>query len=160
MCPVKDYFNGTYLCCCSVDTTHIQSRYAVQIKIQFKQFDAYDRTKSADQMIWNRRFNPVNKVPPTNQRYEDCRNVTELDFNQGYWSKSGGRSTSYNRYVLSDKRHPDGHCIFPLMTSKEIKSCFKHKFHDKLLMIGDSHIRYAFYTLIRLTTGNEIIKLY
>ena len=48
VCPTKDYFNGTYLSCCTIDKYHLNSCYTITISVQFVNFDAFSTKSSSN----------------------------------------------------------------------------------------------------------------
>ena len=153
MCPVKDFFNGTYLVCCTVDITFLSS-YTISINQQFKGFDAYKPVPNKMTYVWSKLFTQTNQFQTSKtQPYPPCSNVTSLNLEHGYWGKHSKSSRRNNRFILPDVNSPGDHCEFPLMPAAQLKACFKNVYNNTLVMIGDSHVRYAYFLMIRLTTG-------
>ena len=158
VCPVKDYLNGTYMSCCTIDTTYISDQYQIKINLQFAGFNAFStRASSNNQEIWSKQFslkrNSSSQAFPT---YQDCVDVEYLNTEAGYWIKQTSNHQEYNQYVLEDSSAPGGHCIFHVMDPHDLSLCFEKKFNHTFTLIGDSHIRYAFYHLINLSTGSDL----
>ena len=157
VCPVKDFFNGTYLVCCSLDRSLPVQQCTISISQQFCQFNAFKMFPSHTKLIWN--YTYMSLFNDTESVYPPCKNVHNLSIVSGYWKRNEKTlNRSFNQYVIRDSSAPGQHCIFPMMSEKTIKQCFTEKFNDDLTMMGDSHIRYAFYYLIQLTTGPSLSR--
>ena len=159
VCPTKDYFNGVYYSCCTVDKSFIGASYTIAISVQFVNFNAFSTiASSTDHPIWTQQFtNNGPPAQPTSPQYQDCQRVEYMDTEAGYWIKESTSHLEYNRYILEDRDSPGSHCVFHVIDPKDVAECFQERFSDAMTLIGDSHIRYAFYHLLNLSTGSNRI---
>ena len=158
VCPTKDYFNGTYLSCCTIDTTHLNASYSITISVQFVNFGAFNsKSSSNNKKIWSREFRIARtSAVSTSPQYQDCHHVEYLNTETGYWITDPYTHLKYHKYIIEDRSAPGGHCVFHVMNPEELTECFEKRFNHTITMIGDSHIRYAFYHLINLSTGSDL----
>ena len=94
----------------------------------------------------------------TTPQYQNCEHVEYLDTENGYWISDSSKRSKYQKYIIEDISVPGSHCAFHVMDLEKLTSCFEKKFNHTMTMIGDSHIRYAFFHLINLSTGNNIVR--
>ena len=160
VCPTKDYFNGTYLSCCTIDKSHLNSSYTITISVQFVKFDAFStKSSSNNKKIWSRKFiMKETSAVSTAPQYQNCEHVEYLDTEDGYWISDSSKRSKYQKYIIEDISVPGSHCAFHVMDLEKLTSCFEKKFNHTMTMIGDSHIRYAFFHLINLSTGKNIAR--
>ena len=137
VCPVHDYFNGTYLVECVVDLTYVLDSYTIDVHLQFVNFNAYKLYVAKSNHIWT--YNVEMTGAHRQQmalvvRYRECTGrVKDLDYLTGYWVKNDTDS-HYNRYILRDSSTPGGHCQYPLISDVWMMKCFKE--HYNLTLTG------------------------
>ena len=153
VCPWKDYLDGSYMVCCLVDTTFIKTRYKVEVFMKLENFTAYSRLQSTSTSIWSEMFEiESTKMVDQNFQYSECKLSNIQHRGDGYWLRSSEHMDVLDSYVLRDASSPRNYCTFPI-NHRRVVQCFKDKFHDDFTMIGDSHMRYAYYYLMQITTG-------
>ena len=89
ICGVKDYFNGTYLSCCNVDTTFIQDVYRIGIRLKFGLFRSYSGIlKSRLKKVWSHEFHK-SEASERAIEYRNCTLSAMLNttVETGYWLK-------------------------------------------------------------------------
>ena len=152
VCPIKDYFNGTYLACCTIDKTFIHENYEIGIRLKFSNFKAFSRINIvSDQSVWEKNY-PVIRNFTQMSMYRLCDPSTVIDHDSGYWLRLIQNFGDYNQFVIPDNTAKGGHCIFNNIATSKLEKCFKQKYHHKVTLMGDSHMRYAF---IRLSISKE-----
>ena len=145
ICPVKDYFNGHYLSCCTLDNASRGSPYSVEIYLQFVQYQAFERVKGQNHLIWRKAFEPeIVHKNLASLPYTNCTNINAIQLSQSYWVK---RDAKYELLI------PDQHCVMPRIGREEFQSCLVNKYNDTFHVIGDSHLRHVFYYLDLHLTG-------
>lgn len=162
VCPVKDFFNGTYLSCCLVDTKVITYNFTVAVSLKMTNFESYQTTFSNNMLLWKLIINVLNKRNTSQEHYQNCVNPFDLDLRSGYWLNTMGKHSQKhkpmsNKYVIPDNRYPGGYCMFPYLEGA-IQSCIKEKYNGTTMIIGDSHARFIFYYLIQITTGRLMYR--
>ena len=147
ICPIKDYFNGTYLACCTIDKTHMHDKYEINIRFEFSNFEAYSRINLAsDNSIWLQKFKVIRNFTQINM-YKKCDPSTPINHYSGYWIRLDEDTGYYSQYVLEDNTAKGGHCIFNNIATNRLEKCFDQKYQHKVTLMGDSHMRYAFVRL-------------
>ena len=155
-CPVKDYLNGTYLACCSIDKTQKIDKYTIRASIQFAEFKAFSTDYlSTDHELYTRDFD-VQKNHHE-KRHPKCKHSNSVKFDTGYWKKNSPSDEDYSQYILKDSNVKNGYCVFNDLDIATLSECLNMKYNHHVTMLGDSHIRYAFLRLVNLPTGLKIM---
>ena len=153
VCPWKDYLDGSYMACCLVDTTFIKTRYNIEVFVKLENYTAYSRLQSTSTSIWSEMFELKSaKMVNHEFKYHECRLSDIKHRGDGYWLRSSEWVDVLDSYVLRDAKSPHNYCTFPIINSLVVQ-CFRDKFHNAFTLIGDSHMRYAYYYLMQVTTG-------
>ena len=185
LCPVKDYFNGTYLSCCEIRDDLIKEDFTLSVNEEYANFEAYDHHMGNSRIIWNETVSTKTKSKSKLQNlytskiihsrvssnFADtskslqsskvpnilpCKNVTSLDMTKGIWFRTN-TTAHYNRYILPHQSY--GYCMFSLMATEDIRSCIHKRYSYSITMMGDSHMRYSFYKFLKLVLDRDQYKI-
>ena len=152
MCPYRDYFNGTYLICCSV----VEDMAELSIVHEYGNFSAFEAfvetsaqvSKRNDTVIWRevltlpKHYSLTNNGPIMNDLKDSYGHETRcarVDYSDpsGHWMLIDGMW----KWVV------DG-CRFFYMRTVDTQECMTKKFNKQLFVIGDYHMRNFFYYLV------------
>ena len=152
ICPMKDYLNGTYLACCSVDKTQNIDQYEINVSIQFAEFTAFGGNYvSSDQPISSHLID-VQQHNKTNI-YQKCDNMNSVNIDYGYWKKYSPSDQQYSQYIVRVTSAQDGYCAVHDLQEEMLTECFDTKYNYHITMMGDSHIRFGFLRLSCFSAG-------
>ena len=149
-CAVKDFFNGTYISCCSINPKVITNEnYTLKVILQFVNFEAYEFGKGRNVLLLSEQFNGTYGITSQIPLIPTCNSTDmrrhDLLFN-GYWIHNSG--TSEYQYVSSYIN-----CKIPKMSSLQLHSCMKERFNKKFTVLGDSHVRHMYYFWVKELGG-------
>ena len=150
VCHVQDDFTGTYQICCRINSLLTGSMYNINITLLFSGFSAFSMSPSNPRHIWWKEFigsevKDWNPLPV-------CKNVAAVNLLDGVWIRPEPGNSTYNRYVVNESGQD---CIYPLMKNDKLRKCFQEDFKNEMVMMGDSHIRYAYQTIIKYLTSKS-----
>ena len=153
-CGYRDFFNGTYLACCLLR----ENFNTIDIYVMNVNFLSYQLYYSMHHLIDTFTVESNRPCVATNGEIHspegfkmfheaimrkhsekddiDDRIIEEQCTNDdGYWLKYVGRQSW--RYVKNGQYTPH-------LSTKDVDKCFKEKFSDSVIFVGDSHMRTAF----------------
>ena len=155
MCPVRDYLNGTYLACCSIDKAQNIDEYEINISIQFADFTAFSTNYVPNDQLISRHLIDVEHHHNT-IIYQKCERIDSLNVGHGYWKKYSPSDEQYSQYILMDKYAKGGYCAVHGIQKEKLSECFEAKYNHRITMMGDSHIRFGFLRLSCLSIGIKL----
>ena len=144
-CPFRDYFNGTYLICCSI----VNQYSTIKISHQHFNFTAYELFLGAadyvttdprriNKVIWEKVIGLPGEIDTIDNSKHEC-SVTTTFKRDGHWMYVQDK---YWRWVVNG-------CSFAFTPLDKIRQCFTEKFGDHFMAIGESHVRDVFFYMAR-----------
>ena len=145
-CPFRDYFNGTYLICCSL--AHQYS--TIKISHQHFNFTAYELflgsldhvttdPRKINKVVWEKIIGLPGELNTIDESQTKCKSTATYK-KDGHWIYMNDK---YWKWVV------DG-CSFGFAPSPKIRECFEEKFNNHFMAIGESHVRDVFTYMSRI----------
>ena len=142
-CPYRDYFNGTYLACCTLSNQYS----TVTVNHQYFNFTAYEMFLGAgdfittdprrvNTLIWEKVISLPQAVDFLHDEKDKCKN-SSVYTHDGTWMFV---NNAYWKWVSEG-------CSFQFTPVEKLRECFKNNYNNRFIAIGETHVRDVFFYL-------------
>ena len=158
-CSIKDHLNGTYTVCCVIPSCIPVLVVQLTLHVEYIIFAAFDvrcNTNSNNRLILTNTvnistyFGSLSNCPKSlldsekrNTSTKSKNKCLNLKYNKKYgsWIKLSPQS---EWKWMAEK------CVMDLLPVPRIQHCFKSRYKNNFLIVGDSHLRYTYVYLLEL----------